>query len=521
MRNDTSVSLEDLAEASFDHLATVFPVCCLSDEFYFFPQVLPRNRDWKVWDDFSTDQISSVAATLQDYERILSSLDHTLLSIDEQVDAGLLHQVMTTLREQLTVIAPHRSQPTFHLTVLASGLAEALMSSEPHAWEECVSEVPRFLQRAAQCLDSVPEMFNTLGKRMLSDLQEWVRALEKIGHQPFFLWEALGEFQNILQSLPVVPSLLLPQDMFEHLLMNHIGADMKTVAIEELLEQELQAMGVLLDKEARRLAPGRHWTQAEEVIPFVPADGGQLLSLYRRELKSMEAFCRDQGMVPVSRTLNAPVDVLSVPSYLSTIRASDAYASLPGYPARGGIFYVMDRARPQLSEPGRTLEYRMTAAHETWPGHHLLDICRWNLSRPLRRAIESPLFYEGWACLAEELMLRGGYFDNPWDRFLLARRRAERAARGLIDLRLQTGRMTIAQAENLLIQVGYDAEVAATVVPKYMLRPGYQVCYTLGLSQALTLLERFGGNDMGRFSRSLLNQGEIGFARLEKVLASR
>jgi uncharacterized protein (DUF885 family) len=163
----------------------------------------------------------------------------------------------------------------------------------------------------------------------------------------------------------------------------------------------------------------------------------------------------------------------------------------------------------------------MTAAHEAWPGHHLLDSCRWNLERPLRRPIESPLFYEGWACLAEEVMARTGYFDGPWDRFLLAKRRAERAARGLVDLGLQSGRMTTVQAQELLLRVGYRPEVARSVVPKYLLRPGYQLCYTLGLKQGLDLLDRYGRDDIGLFARTVLVQGEIGFERIGQIISGK
>ncbi len=179
----------------------------------------------------------------------------------------------------------------------------------------------------------------------------------------------------------------------------------------------------------------------------------------------------------------------------------------------------MEQPRNSHGRPGRTLEYRMTAAHEAWPGHHLLDSCRCNLDRPLRRPLEFPLFYEGWACLAEELMARTGYFDDPWDRFLLAKRRAERAARGLIDLGLQSGRMTSEQAVKLLARVGYRQETARSVVPKYLLRPGYQVCYTFGLKHGLNLLDLYGKDDVGEFSRTILQEGEIGFDRLGAILA--
>jgi len=291
-------------------------------------------------------------------------------------------------------------------------------------------------------------------------------------------------------------------------------------SIEPLLHDELDMMEEVLAQQAAQLAPGRTWVEAEQVVPFVEAAGHDLLAVYRRELEVMEAHCRQLGLTLDDPSVGAHLEIALVPDCLAAIRASDAYAATPGFPPRGGVFFVMEKGRVRNNRPGRSLEYRMTAAHEAWPGHHLLDSCRWSLDRPLRRPVESPLFYEGWACLAEELMARTGYFDGPWDRFLLAKRRAERAARGLIDLGLQSGRMTIIQAQELLMQVGYRAEVARSVVPKYLLRPGYQICYTLGLKQGLALLDMFGGHDIGFFARILLSQGEIGFDRLEKIMSA-
>jgi uncharacterized protein (DUF885 family) len=281
-----------------------------------------------------------------------------------------------------------------------------------------------------------------------------------------------------------------------------------------LLDEELQEMVSLLTAEADRLAPGRSWVDALRQVPFAAPPRGGLLQLYRQELLAMEAHCRWHALIPGNLTAQAALKVAQVPSYLSAIRASDAYSASPGHPPRGGTFFVMEQGRKWSGRPGRSLEYRMTAAHEVWPGHHLLDSCRWNLERPLRRALESPLFYEGWACLAEELMAKTGYLDGPWDRFLLAKRRAERAARGMVDLGLQSGRMDLGEALEVLVQVGFSPQMARSVIPKYLLRPGYQVCYTLGLRQGLSLFRRFDSSDVGAFARYVLSQGEVGFNRL-------
>ncbi len=515
-----TTALEVLAERAYSSIASAFPVCACSDEFYFFPQVVQEDKPWDIWDDFSAQKVAAVADVLRGYERDLSKLAVEDMSDDDQIDFELLLQVLRTLREQLTEVEPHRSQPTFHLTVLAAGLAEALASPEPQAWPARVAGVPVFLQRAAGCLSEVPELFHVLGVEMLRDMQLWIERLQVDGFDTGEMPGALRVFQDAMKRVDVVVSPLLPGDVLDRLIAEHLGCGMSIDAIAPLLQDELIMMEEVLAQESAKLAPGKSWIEAGQIIPFAQAPGNDLLALYRRELEVAEFHCRRQGLVPGDASAGVPLEIAKVPDYLAAIRASDAYAATPGYPPRGGIFFVMEGGQPRNHRQGRSLEYRMTAAHEAWPGHHLLDSCRWNLARPLRRPVESPLFYEGWACLAEELMARTGYFDGPWDRFLLAKRRAERAARGLIDLGLQSGQMTIVQAHELLQRVGYPSALADSVVPKYLLRPGYQICYTLGLKQGLDQLERFGDHDVGLFARTLLSQGEIGFSRLAKILSA-
>ena len=511
-----SRSVEAVAGRAYTAIATAFPVCSSSDEFYFFPQVILSERDWSCWDDFSDIPVHACAEALAGFDRELSRLGTETMTAADRVDVDLLQQMLRSLHEQLVEIAPHRSQPTFHLTLLAAGLAEALAAEGSHPWQERLRGAPAFLQRAAACLQEIPRLFYTLGLEMLSDLQAWLDSLRRAGRDVGEVPSALQVFQAALKQGRVVEDFRLPEPLLEKLVTEHVGCGMGVEALLPSLQGELQAMEDLLARESARLVPGSSWVMAERQVPFVAAPGENLLALYRQELDAMETHCRRQGLA-VGDGEGVALEVAGVPRYLAAIRAADAYAAIPGHPPRGGRFFVMERSPGGEGRPGRSVEYRMTAAHEAWPGHHLLDASRWALDRPLRRPIESPLFYEGWACLAEEIMARTGYFSGPWDRFLLAKRRAERAARGLVDLGLQSGRMTFDTAAQLLVRVGYRPEGAVSVLPKYLLRPGYQVCYTVGLQQAMDLLDRFAGDDIGRFARTVLTQGEIGFHRLESV----
>lgn len=61
-------------------------------------------------------------------------------------------------------------------------------------------------------------------------------------------------------------------------------------------------------------------------------------------------------------------------------------------------------------------------------------------------------------------------------------------------------------------------EQAMSSVRKYTLNPGYQLCYTLGLRRFLDLFHRYGDENLQNFVPTVLGQGEIDFADLEKIL---
>jgi len=243
-----------------------------------------------------------------------------------------------------------------------------------------------------------------------------------------------------------------------------------------------------------------------------------MLGIYGKEAGNLLWHCLGFGIVPEDLSASSPLRIAPLPPYLKAIRAASAYSFTPGHPTHMGTFYVVPREGPWIDNREELAEYRMLSAHETWPGHHLLDSWRWHHAPPLRRPLEFPLFYEGWACFAEELMRLTGYFSGPLDRRLLAKRRHRRAVRGLVDLDLQTGRIGEDAAAGRLADAGFPREVAASVVGKYALRPGYQVCYTFGLRRFLDLHARYGAGEERRFVRTVLSGGETGFDRVEEAL---
>jgi hypothetical protein len=507
---------EAVAAEFFEATARLFPVCSASDEFYYFPQVLPRQRDWSSWDDFSGTAVAEFTRRLSRWGRELAGEAERATEDDDRIDAAFLLRTVKTLREELNSCPSHRRQPTFHLTIVGVGLAEALGSTDPSAWSGRIVGLPAFLDRASRCLEGVPGLFREMGLAMIPGLRAWMASLRSEGYDVGSVPGALDRFEGALGAISPAGSFLLPPAQFDRVVRDHLGCGEVAGGVHDILDAEIEEMEEVLKEESSRLAPGMSWREAAGTVPQVVAPDGDVMELYRREVARLEAHCRSCGFVDGVSEAAGPLDVRAVPDYLAAVRASDSYNARPGSPPRGGTFYVYGRGAGGLSA-----EYRMTTAHETWPGHHLLDLSRWSLSRVVRRPIEGPLFYEGWACLAEEIMARTGHFSGPWDRFLQAGRRLRRAVRGKVDLGLQGGRLDFAEAAALLAEAGFDRSETLAAARKYSLRPGYQACYTVGLRRFLLLLDAFSGSDTGSFVRSVLALGEIGFGDLERRLRER
>ena len=165
-------------------------------------------------------------------------------------------------------------------------------------------------------------------------------------------------------------------------------------------------------------------------------------------------------------------------------------------------------------------EYRLLTAHEAIPGHHYLDSIRRRLKNPIRRQIESPLFYEGWASYAESLLVEYGYIRSPLELLINLKRDLWRSARCQIDVGLTTGKLSTANALEYLKVCSFSPEEARRQIDRFRLNPGYQVCYSLGTYEFSQLKSVYAAKlGYKRFHEYLLEGGELPFHLIAKRLA--
>jgi uncharacterized protein (DUF885 family) len=513
--------LESIAVDVFSYLGKTFPVCCASDEFFYFPQVIPPEGSWSGWDDFSRERTEEVARKLSSVEHDLGHLSRNTKDADVLTDAETLKRMTRTLREQLQEVRFHETQPTFYLTILCTALASSLEDDDCRAWNLRAQTLPAFLEQARETLTDMPRLFRDQGLEMIRDTKAWLRSLDRAENDLAPVVSGILPFEDFLRNARTRNHSLLPPETVERIVKEHVGCGIGPGEVRHTLMEEIREMGKVMEEVCEGLCPGTDWREAVRKIPPPEIPGGGPQELYGEEADRLLRHCIRIGIVPEDLPRMSPLRVEPLPSYLRTIRAASAYSFTPENRLQTGTFYIVPFGGEWDDNREDLVDYRMLTAHETYPGHHLLDSWRWRFVSPTRRPLESPLFYEGWACFAEELMRSTGYFSGPVDLLLLAKRRYRRAVRGIVDLDLQSGKRDRHSAALLLADSGFSHDAASSVAGKYPLRPGYQVCYTFGLKRFLALYNRYGTGDARRFVETVLSCGEIGFDLVENDLRKR
>ncbi len=520
-------TIETIGSKIYTAIARSFPVVSASDEFYYYPQVMSSDPDWGLWDRFSPDFIDHFVRELSLWENEIDQLisepfpsDAGKHSEADHSEIRVLKKVTQTLLEHLDRTRVWETQPSFYLTITCLGLAEAMESGLPEAHQRART-LPAFLDQSGRNLKSVPIIFRDIGLEMIRDTRAYLIMLLPVLPELSSAVKALDRFEQNLKILAVRSEFVLPKEQLDRIIQTHINCGMDIQEANNALDFEIESITRVLEAEAKHRghATWQAWYTASIGLPTMGNDG--LVGLYRDEVTRLGLHYKDFGLVTDRFYRTNPVKVMPVPGYLSAIRAASSYSISPGHPPSGGTFYVINAHDPEEAKKDYNREYRILSAHETWPGHHLLDICRWSLKSPILRAVEQPVFYEGWACFAEEMLCLSGYVSDPQERLIVAKRRLWRAIRGKVDLGLQTGTMTMAEAVSHLTRTGMTHEQGWSSARKYLLNPGYQLCYTLGLKHFLSLFDRYGKNNLVKFARIVLNQGEICFNDLERVLQKK
>jgi len=533
-------SQEKLIESYFDYLARSFPVMCASDEFHFLPRSEAAGRYYDRMEILDPGFIEECIFTLREFRRDFDLLAAGEDDLERRIDLELLNSSIAGILIELEENRLWRHNPLLYLKIAFIGLDHAISKpagSHKERIERTLARlgaIPGLFQQAARNVDRVPETFHQAALAMLNDCRRYLRetaqrlTAEDAGRlSPAYeqTRSALGDFGTYLSTLRPVPDREFSVHSLETTLRDRFGSDRNLSEVFEIAVEEWSENLRELESLQKDLAPGKSWRELYH--DYSPEEAGAIdtITLYQREMERLKHFFESNGF----RGLIAPglPLVCQTPTYLQSVRGSASFSAAFTKDGREkDFFYITTQAQHhrghEIGELRRRRfhrEYKFLTAHETFPGHYLLDFTRRMLENPVRSQIESPLFYEGWAYYVESLLTEYGYADHPTDRLVDRKRRLWRAARCQIDIGLNSGRLVPEDAMRLLTTAGFSPEEAQGQIDRFRLNPGYQLCYSLGRFEILRLREAYAGQ-MGHdtFHALLLEGGELPFHLIEKRL---
>ncbi|MEJ2429625.1 MAG: DUF885 family protein [Deltaproteobacteria bacterium] len=532
-----------IASEYFSLLARAFPVMCASDEFHFLPRVQEAAGFLELMDDLSQDTVAVVVDSVRASQAQLRRQPRAK-DLEEEIDRQLLLHSMAGLLIELEEVKSWRHNPLVYLKIGCIGVDHALNKPCQNAEErfgrtaERLSGLKKLIDQGSKNLISIPGPYYRVALAVVSHAQKYLDEIllasddegrrEQLALPCAEARGALAAFGANLRKIGPTPAATVQSIPVEELVQRHFGCTRSLKEIYHIAEEEWRTGLEEIERLRRKINPNQDWQQVYE--SYLPGNQGEfdLFRLYGDEIARLRKLCVNLEL------LSGPEDqeliLAETATYLRPVRSGASYSAPLTVDPRESAYFYVTVGDPSSNSPTDVLrrqrlhrEFRFLSAHETYPGHHLLDTLRHNLDNPVRRQVESPLFYEGWAYYAESILAESGYVEEDLELLVDCKRRLWRAVRCLIDSGLALRRFTADAAAGLLVSVGFAAEEAVAQIERFRLNPGYQLCYSLGKYEILDLRERFLPRlGWKRFHLLLLEGGELPFVlaaqRFERLI---
>jgi hypothetical protein len=269
---------------------------------------------------------------------------------------------------------------------------------------------------------------------------------------------------------------------------------------EELIaiaQRELEWCEEQMKVNSRAMGLGDDWKAALARVKSDYAPPGQQDELIARIAREATDF--------VVRRKLVEVPPLCQESWRLAMISPGGLKTIP-YAAYGGQEMMVAYANGELGQEEKLMVMRgnnrhfmrLVTPHELIPGHHLQGYFAQRYHN-YRELFGTPFYIEGWALYWELRLYDLGWAQTAEDRIGVIFWRMHRAARILVTLRYQLGKMTPAEMVDFLVQrVGHERMGATSEVRRFLAAgPLYQAGYLLGGLQLYSLRnELVGGGKM-------------------------
>ncbi|MBT7085404.1 MAG: DUF885 family protein [Desulfobacterales bacterium] len=526
----------------FDYLAKKFPVMCASDEFHFLPRAEKASDYYDKLDNLEAESLFETINVLKEFQKDFSCMADNENDLENLIDLELLKANIAGVLIELERNLSWQHNPLLYIKIAFIGLDHALTKpfSDPEELiERTISrshKIPGLMTQAVNNITTISDTYYHAAIAMLEDCEIYLSETVKnipVGKSRDLVTalktiaSSLISFKKFLGSIKPVQHREFSETSLKSNLKDHFLSSKSPDEIYMIAVDERQSISIELEKLRSQIDPGKSWQELYSSFYPSEAKNKDLFSLYRGEMEKMLQFFNEKGLG--KDILFSPVEIEETPAYLRSVRGTASFGAAFSTDKREKSYFYISIPQPGQKKPEEAdnlekrfnREYKFLTAHEIVPGHHLLDSVRRRIKNPIRRQIESPLFYEGWATYAESLLIKYGYVDTPIEKLVYYKRRLWRSARCIIDSGMPSGKIKKDNAVVLLTASGFSQKEAENQIYRFQLNPGYQLCYSLGQYEISKLQEAYGHLMPDElFHAFLLEGGQLPFHLIEKRLQS-
>ena len=521
------VAFASLSQRYFDDVLALEPVkaTTLGDHRY----------DDKL-DDMSAAGRERRLALERELLSAVHALDAAQLSRAHQVDARLLASQLEYDAWTLTDLEDWKWNPILY-TDLAGDSIYSLLARDfaplPDRLRNVASrldELPRFLAQARESLDParVPRIHaETAAKQnggVISLIDELV--VPKLGALPedeqARLKATLDKARKAVAQHQIwLEKKLVPEakgdfrigaTLYDRKLAFALDSTLSRQEIRARAQSELTATRAQMYEIARTVLTGREGapptpdapdgdtqqTAIAAALELAYADRpprAEVFDVTRKTFDTVLAFVRAKDFVTV---YDDPIDIIAMPEFQRGV--SLAYCDPPGPLDKGQkTFFAIspipaewnDKQVDSFLREYNTRSIDDLTIHEAMPGHYLQLMHSNRYDSPLRAALQSGTFIEGWAVYGERLMVEQGYLDgDPLMHLIQLKWYLRSIANAILDQGVHVDDMSREDAMRLMTRDTFQEErEAAGKWTRAQLTSAQLPTYFVGLQEQLALRE--------------------------------
>jgi len=520
-------------------------------------------------DDFSAQGISGQRKFYSDFRVRLEQWDTAGLTAEERADFQILSDQIALGMLELDRIQNYRHNPTVYVELIGNALFNPLVleyAPKPKRIRHIIArlgKIPALLEQAKQNLVDSPQIWTKVaidenqGNVDLVDKEIRAAAPAELSDEysraakPAL--DALRTFQSFLEkdlSRRAQSDWRLGPERYEQKFRYMLGTNRKPDEVLAEAEADVKQVHARMFELAAPLWRRAHAGKAE------PADANRMIAetlakiadrhstpqTYiadaRRDLEEARNFVREKGLLTLPPRDN--LQVIETPAFMRGIYAVGGFNPAPALEPQLGAFYWItpipaDWPRERVESKLREYNFfklKLLTIHEAMPGHYVQMEYANDVEPRSRRLLRSVFgngpYIEGWGQYATQVMLDEGFLNSaPELRLTFQKEELRVLANAIIDIRLQTNRMTDQEALDLMMkQTFQEKEEATAKLRRAKLSSGQLPMYLVGWRGWIRARERYqqdrgAAYKLSEFNERALKEGAIPLPELEKLMTGR